>query len=219
MSNPQNYTVGWICAISGEHVAARAFLDEEHEGPDNVSTNDNNNYTLGRVGRHNVVIAVAPNGEYGTQSAACVARDMMHSFPNVHIGLTPLLWASQGGREAMARLLIENGAAVDSTDTEYGRTPLSWASENGHEAVVRLLIEKGAAVDSIDTKYGWTPLSWASRNRHEAVVRLLIENGAAVDSTDTKYGQTPLSWASENGHEAVVRLLIEKGAAVDSTDT
>ncbi|KAF2183430.1 purine and uridine phosphorylase, partial [Zopfia rhizophila CBS 207.26] len=82
-----NYTVGWICAISTEYVAARAFLDEEHERPDFVSPNDNNDYTLGRVGKHNVVIAVLPDGEYGISSAAGVARDMLHSFPNVRIGL------------------------------------------------------------------------------------------------------------------------------------
>lgn len=87
MSDPQRYTVGWICALSTEYVAARAFLDERHAGPLNVSTNDNNEYTLGRVGQHNVVLAVAPDGEYGTQSAATVARDMLHSFPNVRIGL------------------------------------------------------------------------------------------------------------------------------------
>jgi len=87
MSNPQNYTVGWICAVYSEYVAAQAFLDEKHESPEKVSPNDNNDYTLGRVGKHNVVIAVVPDGEYGTQSAATVARDMMHSFPNVRIGL------------------------------------------------------------------------------------------------------------------------------------
>ncbi|KAE8419717.1 hypothetical protein BDV36DRAFT_282129 [Aspergillus pseudocaelatus] len=63
------------------------FLDEEHEGPDCVSPNDNNSYTLGRAGRHNVVIAGLPSGEYGLSSAACVARDMLHSFPNIRIGL------------------------------------------------------------------------------------------------------------------------------------
>jgi hypothetical protein len=26
-----DYTVGWICAISTEYVAAQAFLDEKHE--------------------------------------------------------------------------------------------------------------------------------------------------------------------------------------------
>lgn len=87
MSNPADYTVGWICAISTERVAAEAFLDDEHDGPDYVSPRDNNDYTLGRIGKHNVVIAVLPDGEYGTSSAACVARDMLHTFPNVRIGL------------------------------------------------------------------------------------------------------------------------------------
>ncbi|KAL5312911.1 hypothetical protein ACEPPN_019337 [Leptodophora sp. 'Broadleaf-Isolate-01'] len=87
MSNPNDYTVGWICAISTESVAAQAFLDERHEGPEHVCTNDNNDYTLGKIGRHNVVIAVLPDGEYGTSSAAMVARDMLHSFPNIRIGL------------------------------------------------------------------------------------------------------------------------------------
>ena len=87
MSNPNDYTVGWICAISTEYVAAQVCLDKKHEGPEYVSTNDNNDYTLGKVGRHNVVIAVLPDGEYGTSSAAIVARDMLHSFPNIRIGL------------------------------------------------------------------------------------------------------------------------------------
>jgi nucleoside phosphorylase len=87
MSNPNDYTVGWICAISTEYVAAQAFLDEKQEGPEHVSVNDNNDYTLGKVGRHNVVIAVLPDGEYGTSSAVIVARDMLHSFPNIRIGL------------------------------------------------------------------------------------------------------------------------------------
>ncbi|KAL6896315.1 nucleoside phosphorylase domain-containing protein [Trichoderma evansii] len=87
MSNPNNYSVGWICAITTEYVAAQAFLQERHDGPKHVSVHDNNNYTLGRIGMHNVVIAVLPNGEYGLSSAASVARDMLHSFPNIRIGL------------------------------------------------------------------------------------------------------------------------------------
>jgi nucleoside phosphorylase len=87
MSNPNDYTVGWICAISAEYVAAQAFLDEEHEGPECEAPNDNNDYTLGKAGKHNVVIAVLPDREYGMSSAASVARDMLHSFPNVRIGL------------------------------------------------------------------------------------------------------------------------------------
>lgn len=66
---------------------ARAFLDEKHDGPEYVSPNDNNDYTLGTFGKHNVVIAVLLDGKYGTASAAIVARDMLHSFPNIRIGL------------------------------------------------------------------------------------------------------------------------------------
>ncbi|KAL7784066.1 hypothetical protein V8C37DRAFT_413532 [Trichoderma ceciliae] len=87
MSKPEIYTVGWICAISTERVAAEALLDEEHEPPEYVSLHDNNDYALGKIGKHNVVIAVLPAGEYGIASAASVARDMLHSFPNVRIGL------------------------------------------------------------------------------------------------------------------------------------
>lgn len=85
--NNEAYAVGWVCAILAEHVAARALLDDEHEGPAYIAQHDNNSYTLGRMGNHNVVIAALPVGEYGTASAAAVARDMLHSFPNVRIGL------------------------------------------------------------------------------------------------------------------------------------
>lgn len=78
-----DYTVGWICALNVEHVAAQELLDEEHEGLEYVPQ-DNNNYTLGSIGKHNVVIASLP--PRGT-SVATVARDMMLSFPNVRIAL------------------------------------------------------------------------------------------------------------------------------------
>ncbi|KAJ0135327.1 3-hydroxyanthranilate 3,4-dioxygenase 2 [Fusarium oxysporum f. sp. albedinis] len=87
MSNPENYTVGWICAILTEYVAAQELLDEEHEPPDFVQPNDNNHYKLGKIGKHNIVMAVLPDGEYGTDSAASVAINMLGSFPNVRIGL------------------------------------------------------------------------------------------------------------------------------------
>ncbi|KAJ4208370.1 hypothetical protein NW767_001474 [Fusarium falciforme] len=87
MSNPNDYTVGWVCALTCEYVAAQEFLDEEHDPPDSLQPNDSNDYTLGRIGRHNVVIAVLPDGEYGTATAASVATSMLNSFPNVRIGL------------------------------------------------------------------------------------------------------------------------------------
>lgn len=75
MSDPSKYTIGWICAIKPEYVAAQAFLDQTHERPKYVSHADNNDYALGRIGEHNVAIATLPIGGMGTVSAAGVARD------------------------------------------------------------------------------------------------------------------------------------------------
>lgn len=52
-----------------------------------MSPNDTNDYTLGRMGEHNVVIAVLPDSEYGTAIAASVATNMLNSFYNIRIGL------------------------------------------------------------------------------------------------------------------------------------
>jgi nucleoside phosphorylase len=87
MSDPANYTVGWICALQVEYVAAQVFLDEEHERPTVVSPNDANDYALGKISGHNVVIAVLPDGEYGTASAANVATNTLNTFHNIRIGL------------------------------------------------------------------------------------------------------------------------------------
>ncbi|CAG9999075.1 unnamed protein product [Clonostachys byssicola] len=87
MPNRNEYTVGWICATHTENVAAQVFLDEKHAGPESVQRNDDNIYTLGRMGKHNVVIAALPHQQYGLVNAASVARNMVHSFPNVRIGL------------------------------------------------------------------------------------------------------------------------------------
>jgi nucleoside phosphorylase len=88
MFDVSRYTVGWICAIRKELVAARLVLDEEHDYTKYESLpNDNNTYCFGSIGRHNIVIAALPSGEYGTNNAAGVARDLLRSFTNVRIAL------------------------------------------------------------------------------------------------------------------------------------
>jgi len=104
MSSPKDYTVGWICAVHTEYVAAQAFLDREHDRPEVLSPNDNNDYTLGEIGGHNVVIAVLPDGEYGISSAASVARDMLHSFTNIRFGLVVGIGGGAPSRKHDVRL-------------------------------------------------------------------------------------------------------------------
>lgn len=85
-ASTNEYTVGWICAISTELTAATAFLDERFDAREyNLPDDDNNDYTLGRIGGHYVAITVLP--AYGTDTAATVAKDMMRSFPSIRIRL------------------------------------------------------------------------------------------------------------------------------------
>ncbi|KAM0457194.1 hypothetical protein ACHAPV_006834, partial [Trichoderma viride] len=85
-TSTNKYTVGWICAISTERAAATAFLDEKFDAREyNLPDDDNNDYTLGRIGEHLVAITALP--EYGTDTAAAVAKDMMRSFPSIKIRL------------------------------------------------------------------------------------------------------------------------------------
>ncbi|KAL8393528.1 hypothetical protein RB595_003322 [Gaeumannomyces hyphopodioides] len=81
------YTIGWIAALTTELVAASEFLDKEHNPPTSRHPSDTNNYTLGSIGPHNVVMACLPTGSIGTTSAAVVATHMINSFPNVRLGL------------------------------------------------------------------------------------------------------------------------------------
>ena len=83
----QDYTVGWICAVQTEFVAACELLEEENSSPPIDSPYDDNNYTLGRIGDHHIVIACLPKGRYGIASAASVAKDMLRSFESIRIGL------------------------------------------------------------------------------------------------------------------------------------
>jgi nucleoside phosphorylase len=80
------YTIGWICALEIELIAAMEMLDEEHERIP-VSRSDQNNYTLGRIGHHNIVIACLAAGSTGLVPAATVAVHMARSFPNLQFAL------------------------------------------------------------------------------------------------------------------------------------
>ncbi|KAK6811339.1 hypothetical protein RU639_012789, partial [Aspergillus parasiticus] len=112
-----DYTVGWICALPLEMAAARAMLDEIHEDLP-VQPNDHNAYILGRIKKHNIVIACLPNGEYGITSATTVAMQLLSSFHSIRFGLMVGIGGAVPNRDADIRL----GDVVVSkpTDTHGG---------------------------------------------------------------------------------------------------
>ncbi|KAK4166291.1 putative vegetative incompatibility protein, partial [Cladorrhinum sp. PSN259] len=83
----EDYTIGWICALQEEYEAACRMLDYEFDGPETNEVKDENIYAFGRISGHNVVIGCLPEGEYGTNSAAIVAKDMVRSFLNLKFAL------------------------------------------------------------------------------------------------------------------------------------
>jgi hypothetical protein len=59
-----SYGIGIICALVEEKAAVEMMLDEEHEKLGQKSR-DHNSYTLGRIGKHNVVIAWRSSRQVG----------------------------------------------------------------------------------------------------------------------------------------------------------
>ncbi|KAF3275203.1 hypothetical protein TWF970_006925 [Orbilia oligospora] len=87
-ANPRShdeYTVGWICALPTELTAARAMLDDIHPSLP-IPAADENEYTLGSIGDHNVVITCLPKYSIGTNPTARAAAQMLCTFP-IKIGL------------------------------------------------------------------------------------------------------------------------------------
>jgi len=93
----ESYTVGIICALDVEKAAVEATLDEEHGQVEKLA-GDDNVYSFGRIGVHNVVIACLPAGVTGKVSATAVAKDMMRSFPikaGFMVGICGGVWSEQ----------------------------------------------------------------------------------------------------------------------------
>lgn len=91
LGSPELYTIAWIAALPIERAAATALLDvdEIHDEPEGFIQHeiDNNSYSWGRIGEHNIVIASLQAGVYGTISAATTASDLICSLPHIRFGL------------------------------------------------------------------------------------------------------------------------------------
>jgi nucleoside phosphorylase len=132
------YTVGWVCALPVELAAAQEMLDEEHQALDcDPADNDENVYTLGSIGGHNVAIVCLPAGHIGNNPAATVATQMRATFKAIRF-----------------RLMVGIGGGVPSTeaDIRLGDVVVS-QPHNVHSGVVQYDI--GKSTPSGFERTGW----------------------------------------------------------------
>jgi ankyrin repeat protein len=121
-------------------------------------------------------------------------------------GFTALHFACFFGQPEAARLLLEQGAAVDVVAANPTRVMAlhSAASARNVEAA-RLLVERGAPMNARQ-QGGWVPIHAAAQNGDRAMVELLLGHGAdAALANDA--GKTAAEVAREKGHAEIAALL------------
>ena len=128
---------------------------------------------------------------------------------------TALLNAVKSGNVAAVRRLLQQGAAVNASETD-GTSPLHWAVESDDPEMIRLLLNAGADAKRAN-RYGMTPLHLAAVNGNAAVMRDLLAAGANPNAVLPE-GETVLMSAARTGSAEAVRLLLDRGADVNAQD-
>jgi ankyrin repeat protein len=121
-------------------------------------------------------------------------------------GFTALHFACFFGQPEAARLLIENGAAVDAVAANPTEVmPLHSAASARNLEAARLLLEHAAPVNARQ-QAGWVPIHAAAQNGDRPMVELLLKYHADPKLANDD-GKTPAMVAREKGHEEIAALL------------
>jgi ankyrin repeat protein len=121
-------------------------------------------------------------------------------------GFSALHFACYFGQPAAARVLIENGAAVDTVAANPTQVmPLHSAASARNLEAVRLLLEHGAPVNARQQS-GWVPIHAAAQNGDRPMVELLLKHGADRTLANDD-GKTPAAVARDKGHHEISALL------------
>ena len=85
----------------GSFLAYNISLEAARKSAARLSRGDPNAYSWGKIGKHYVVVAALPSGEYGLMSTATVAQGLHPSLPHVrpHVRIGLLVGIGAGVRE------------------------------------------------------------------------------------------------------------------------
>ncbi len=123
-------------------------------------------------------------------------------------GFTALHFACFFRQPIAARLLVENGVAVDAVARNPTKVmPLHSAASARNLEAARLLLEHGVP-GMVDARQqgGWVPIHAAAQNGDRAMVELLLANHADPTLANDE-GKTAAVIAKESGHVEIAALL------------
>lgn len=129
--------------------------------------------------------------------------------------ITPLHKAASSGHTAIADVLVQHGADVNSND-DSGNTPLHAAASCGHIETVDLLLLHDADIDPQNNS-GNTPLHNAAYAQHAHCAQRLLYHGASIKLRNDQL-DAPLDAALYSQSLEVATVLLEYGASADRQD-
>ncbi len=126
-----------------------------------------------------------------------------------------LALASSAGDLVVVKLLVQNGAPIDSVsedplDSDMTNSVLELACYWGRSSVAKFLIENGVDIQATSSS-SRPPLHSAAQPGWLKVVELLLDRGADASAKNNK-GDTALHFAAKFGRLKVVKRLSDRGA-------
>lgn len=127
-------------------------------------------------------------------------------------GMTALHWAAERGDVALAGMLVQAGANVESVTRVGQHTPLHVAARNGRADVVELLLKAGSDATATTHPGETTALHFAAAAGNVRAITSLLDYDAAINAVEREWEQTPLVFAASRNRVTAVRHLLDRGA-------
>ena len=162
---------------------------------------------------------------YPYELASCFGlEDLLHVLLDRRIGVHPnldssLVFASYYGHLNVARLLLQNGAAIDaiiSLDSRCTLSALEGACDEGHLAVAEFLIENGADIHGRNTAL-FPPIHAVAMSNNPDIIDLLLKKGVSVNARNYR-GETACHTAVMNDRIESTRRLIDANCDLELRD-